>query len=576
MKAAIFSNDKLSIDVLNRALLESDFSRVDSFDPKDEDARRAAEDIGVNLVILDFDIPLASGLVLHIPPEAPVLAIGDFKSKQKAPASVAERFLLKPFSKDQILRAIRETLLGEINLLSDAAPSQPSNAVIADLKEQWGALTEQITLKRSSVKKLMTTPPSDLRTILMGKIDPATGMIPKDEFPFQTALVIESDKVAAKSFMKLLVDRCVMHVDIAPNGKDAWNYLQQKNYDLVILQWAIQELSGLALYNRLRSQQTTRHTPIIAISGNIKSDDFRLLDEDPAITLISAPVQEKALHAALTSVVTESTVGIKYLKPTTELVEDSLATDLFFHEKSMFTKGKAIDDLALSALKITGDRLLTEERFDEAEKAYAAAWDLGDRRLGLLTGYGKACFLNGKPDLARKIIISADALAPQNVERLCLIGEMDLSTRDVDQARETFSKVLSIDPENSKAKAGLEIADVMEKNGSSDLASPVQHFASYLNMLGINLSKSGKLTDALRYYRSAMSFVHGKDAQAKLWFNVGIVYLRGKNEADATKAFKKAYDMSDGKLAKAEKYIKSNTQKPAPELLDDEGLFERF
>jgi hypothetical protein len=49
------------------------------------------------------------------------------------------------------------------------------------------------------------------------------------------------------------------------------------------MQWSLREVSGLALYSRLRGQKKTKHTPIIVTSGQVKTEDFRLFDEDQAV-----------------------------------------------------------------------------------------------------------------------------------------------------------------------------------------------------------------------------------------------------------------------------------------------------
>ena len=149
-----------------------------------------------------------------------------------------------------------------------------------------------------------------------------------------------------------------------------------------------------------------------------------------------------------------------------------------------------------------------------------------------------------------------------------MLGEVNLAQQSLADARSHFRRALDIDPDVKKAQAGLEVLEAMEASGqpqpalNDEAASPISSFAAYLNLVGINMARNGNLTDALGYYRSAMTFVHFKTNLAKLWFNVGLCYLRG-NEMDlANDAFQKCYTTSGGMHERAANYLRDANALP--------------
>src|SRR4051812_12679144 len=53
----------------------------------------------------------------------------------------------------------------------------------------------------------------------------------------------------------------------AADGQEAWEHVKQGCFDLVFLDWKLPRLSGLALFNRLRSDKRHQSTPVLVVSG---------------------------------------------------------------------------------------------------------------------------------------------------------------------------------------------------------------------------------------------------------------------------------------------------------------------
>ena len=213
----------------------------------------------------------------------------------------------------------------------------------------------------------------------------------------------------------------MLQADVAEDGQTGWNLLATGTYDVLVLRWELAQLNGLALYNRIRVTERLRYMPVVVLSSKVQAQDFRLLDEDLAVSLLPLPIGDKALNGALSKVVSNAALSREFINDLMVLVREiqSLSS---VNKDDLSPKGRDYDELVTNALKIVGDRFLDEANFEAAEWSYSAAWRLGDRRLSLVTGYGKACMYLGKVDEAMRLISVADALAPRSVERLCLLG----------------------------------------------------------------------------------------------------------------------------------------------------------
>jgi CheY-like chemotaxis protein/Tfp pilus assembly protein PilF len=571
MKAYIFTNDKLNFPVLERALAENLFSPIFLCEPSKERAKEMVEVTSDSMIMIDFDLANAAELASYLPSLPTQLAFGSHEARTKAAQSRIKRFVAKPFTRAQLAMAIAETLRAEASL-PEPGPVCLSGPLIplGEIRARWTQQFEAIGKRWTELDRMLNATAEQLKVLLIGKVvidGDGNPKVPAKDFPLQSALVIEQDESFQRLISRYLAEKCVMQTDSARSGASAWQMMQQGSYDVIILRWEIQEPSGLALYNRLRSAPETRYQPVVVISSMVKPQDFRLLEEDFAVALVTQPVQPKAFAQALAKVVMSAVLAKEHLDALTDLARSSIEAKYFANSKALSVNEKN-REIVFSSLKVGGDHFLAHERFDAAESAYATAWKLGDRRLGLLTNYGRACYLGGRSKEALKLMAMADVLAPKNVERLCMLGEVNLAQQSLTDARSHFRQALDIDPDVKKAQGGLEVLQAMEASGqpqpalNDEAASPISSFAAYLNLVGINMARSGNLTDALNYYRSAMTFVHFKANLVKLWFNVGLCYMRGGEMDLAKDAFQKCYTTSDGTHERAAKYLRDANALP--------------
>ena len=563
MKAFVFSRDKLSFGVLERALRDDDFTEVKLLSPSLLGIEAVGDFGFASVIFLDLDANDAASLRRDLPPGVPVICIGSHESI-KLRSGIAKHILRKPFSKVQVQKVMHATLFEVVHLPQKASIAKPDESAAAVvLKQRWQQRLDAISARRSELALMLMAPADQLRILLQssnGELLDSGSRLPTVAFPMNHVLIIESSEQNARQLMHSFATKCVMQADVAEDGQTGWNLLATGPYDVLVLRWEVAHLSGLALYNRIRVTERFRYMPVVVLSSKVQVQDFRLFDEDLAVSLLPLPISDKALSKALSKVVSNAALSREFMHDLTELLREiqSLSSA---NTDDLSSSGRGCDELVTNALKIVGDRFLDEGNFEAAEWSYSAAWRLGDRRLSLLTGYGKVCMFLGKVDEAMRFIAVADALAPKSVERLCLLGELELGKQHFDEARLHFSKALAIDPEMKKATAGILVADALEKQESSGENKLLfEQFASYLNLIGINLSRTGHTEEAVTYYESAMYFVYNPVQQAKLWFNLGICHLRARMPIEARAAFEQAFKASGGTMIKAAKYLADSVE----------------
>src|SRR5690606_33589344 len=113
----------------------------------------------------------------------------------------------------------------------------------------------------------------------------------------------------------------------------------------------------------------------------------------------------------------------------------------------------------------------------------------------------KVFHAKGQHKKALDLLQNANRISPQNITRLCLLGEVELNLKDPESARAYFEKALDIDPHHEIAKSGIVISDNMaEMMESPEMDRVPRSFASMLNSMGIAFVRSGEYQRGIEQY----------------------------------------------------------------------------
>ncbi len=380
-------------------------------------------------------------------------------------------------------------------------------------------------------------------------------------------LVVDKDQVVLNLMINQLKTMEYNSFDAFSDGAEAWHALQFGNYDLVIMEWGLTNLSGFVIFNRLRRHGNYHSVPVLIVSHGIIKEDFRLLQEFPCTDFLEKP---------FTKVSFEKKLG--------ELLKDTQ-----WHRNNVDSINKILDasqkdgKKAISLLKdfmknapnpipvaiIAGRQLLKNEFYREAENLFRLVTQKDPHSILALGELGKALHLQQRHQEAYDILSMVQKISPKNLERLCLMGEVKLNDLDPGIARKHFTKVLELDSDDDKAKAGLVVAGNLEEhmitNNNKDAVT--YNFASIANAVGISLVRRGRCMEGIKQYLSAANFVYKDMEKTKIDFNIGLGYLRWKKPEEALNWFKKSHDSAKDKsfkkalkyMQKIEKLLKDNS-----------------
>jgi tetratricopeptide (TPR) repeat protein len=351
---------------------------------------------------------------------------------------------------------------------------------------------------------------------------------------------------------------------------DQFHAQDHPNVELIILDWnAKGPNSGVAAFNRLRHDPRFIGVPILVISGFVDRNDFRLLEEFALTRLVEKPFTAGVFIDAVQSLQNELDWVKAHEKPLRKLLQNP--------ETSGTPRVKKMHKLLQSApypaplLLMFGRYLSREKRWDEARDflQHVVREDRGN--VLALNELGKVLHASGRHREAITVLKQASTLSPDNLKRICHIGELHLHQCQLDDARHNFERVLTLDTKWERAQRGLDLTmNALEYlHEQAENGSVAQSFASLMNTIGISKVHSGRLEEGIQHYESALHFIREPELRAKVMFNMGLGYLRHRVADKALLWFMRSTKSGGGQFIKARAYVEELTQKV---VWTDEGF----
>ncbi len=90
-----------------------------------------------------------------------------------------------------------------------------------------------------------------------------------------SVLIVEDDECIAALIADALRDETNAQLFIVHNGSDAIRFLAERTIDLLILDYQLPGANGLEVYDTMRQNMRTRHTPVLFITANDKRAEFQ-------------------------------------------------------------------------------------------------------------------------------------------------------------------------------------------------------------------------------------------------------------------------------------------------------------
>jgi DNA-binding response OmpR family regulator len=404
-----------------------------------------------------------------------------------------------------------------------------------------------------------------------------------DGFPKNIA-VIDDDQLVRNLVTNYCRSIGILEIETYESADKAWDAMVGgKIFDLVILDWKLPGLTGVGLFNRMRSHKNFKTVPMLVISGFLNQNDFALLEEFPCTSLLEKPFTKILLERKIRDLTEES----KWYEEKYTMVEELLS-------RIDVQGSAAIKELRKVCAKsprpiplsiLIAKRLREANFLADAKSFLELALQHDTTSVSGMTEMAKVLFQMGQIEKARDVLRISNRISPENVSRLCFMGEVELNLSDPDAARKYFEDALEIDPQDPTAQSGVTVANaIAEHVVNYSRESIPNNFASLLNIVAITKVRSGNFEAGINQYIAALAFLRSDLAVAKISFNLGLGFLRWQKPELARKWFEKSSSLGNGKFGRAQGYLDPSTSKvsrvpsavvPGYPANEDEGdLFE--
>ncbi len=120
------------------------------------------------------------------------------------------------------------------------------------------------------------------------------------------ALLVE-DNVMNQQVAKKLLSRNGVEVDIAEDGQQAVDMVQQDSYDLVLMDCQMPIMDGYEATLNIRQMQGLKNLPIIALTANVMTEDVKRIVEVGMDDYISKPVDVRKMFITIAKCISEKT-----------------------------------------------------------------------------------------------------------------------------------------------------------------------------------------------------------------------------------------------------------------------------
>lgn len=387
-------------------------------------------------------------------------------------------------------------------------------------------------------------------------------------------LIVEDDESVGLILKEALEDFGIPDVVHEMEGQRAWQLCADRNFDFFILDWAVPQVNGLALFNRIRQHRIYAETPILVVSGFVNKKDFRLVEEAPFSAILEKPVVFPTLKNKMELLLKEQAWFRSVEKKVKEVFEKLSGNPSFACEKITQVLEKSPNPVPLGIFAARQFRALGQ--FAYGETILQQVFNRVPNSLIVMTEMGQLKLHQNDHQAAAQLFESAQRLSPENVSRLCLIANTRLQALQFEEAQKAFATALRIDRTNPEARKGQKLTEQLEEfQRANPGLEGSKNLVSLLNGVGITMVRSGNISEGLKHYKNAWRYIFGEEAKSRLAFNIGLAYIREKSPRQAYRWFCKSAELSDNSFEKAIAYKDKLLKKfPQYKIIAEQDLAE--
>jgi tetratricopeptide (TPR) repeat protein len=236
-----------------------------------------------------------------------------------------------------------------------------------------------------------------------------------------------------------------------------------------------------------------------------------------------------------------------------DAVSLNISGDVFYQADDIqnavkeYRKGLEIDPSNTNLINSLGVCLAHEKKYEAALAEFEKAASINPCEYLALYNAGVACVLSGKTEMAREFFIKAAEADDSDIKIVFHAGKAAIEKEDFQSAARFLEKAASLDPLRSQPYRYLGIA--YTRTGNNDMAIDAFKKAVKINpedgesfsALGELFAETGENPDiALVFARQGIAL---SPENGLMYFRLGRILLKIKDNAGALEAFEKARDL---------------------------------
>lgn len=343
-------------------------------------------------------------------------------------------------------------------------------------------------------------------------------------------LVVDDDPSVAQAIIEPL-GRHGIKTDKATSLDTALYLFNTNRYDVVLLEIEFEPMPGLALVQKWRQHEIIdrRSTAFIMLAGNKNVDNFQgtfrelghldlLIKPFPMPQLITQLSRALITQSRLKAVLEAQTKVMSYFDKTGDL------------DKAADYLKSRLHEMGPTGYSMLYDLYEKAGKFAEAMGVVDGLLAKDPKNIALLNTKGRLLMKLGNFAEAKVYMERADAVAPNNIQRLTDLSDAFLNLKDPEGAIKTFDKLLPLKADEPGAK--FEMFDKLYNFGfddqaiqfGKDHAQPIEIVRHYNNK-GVLLSKDGSTDKALTEYQRALRFYPKFRENYRILYNVALANI---------------------------------------------------
>lgn len=399
---------------------------------------------------------------------------------------------------------------------------------------------------------------------LADHITHAAGFDPAAEAQFaalnglRRCIVIDPDESARNRLDEALRSLGVPEIQCFANGEDAWQHLKTSpDPDLIILEWRVPRVSGPMLVQRLRCKGRAV-APIVVYSSLVKEGSDRILLKELGVAdVLEKPLTKKQILVAISGIVKEHRRP-KKLDASAQRVRLALMARNIPLANELYQEMKTRSEEVPAGLKLELEAQFAyhEGRYEEASGYAIRALHVAGEDIMILNLLGKIYMRLRQFEQAQAFFGRANALSPNNIERLCDLAEARVESGQESGATEALGRAKSLDEHNDRvletsAKVALVRGDTMLARASMVDLDSLSGIIGFMNNRAVALALTRQLKSSIELYERTLAAIPASmhDVKAIVCYNLALSLAKSGNSKAAEQCLQTAPKVKNGILA---------------------------